>query len=346
MAAAVKEKLAAAWERAFFAPAPPSVLSWARAVVSLHALWILLSRTELPSLASWPGLFWDRVDPGLAARFGAGLLPESAEQALFVALLLALLAAALGFRPRVSCAAAGLLLYHFAPQEEILAGIPHTSFGGLTVPTLALLVLAFAETPRRGHAPSAEFRWPLTLIRLVFSLAYLFPALAKLRYSGPGWFTAENVAGWLWVNHALTGAPWAPWLAVRPAACWAIALGTLALELLFPLAVFSRRAAFVLVPAAALFHLGTVFALGYFFPSLPLLLLFVERPSRQASTDSAPAPLKSSESAAASMAAGSSASRKDSARWTMTRATTKLRAITRAASRTNAPARNRIPAVN
>jgi hypothetical protein len=93
------------------------------------------------------------------------------------------------------------------------------------------------------------------------------------------------------VNHALTGAPWAPWLAARPAACWAIALFTLGLELLFPLAAFSRRAAVVLVPAAAVFHVGTLFALGYFFPSLPLLLLFVDLDARQASMEKAPAPL-------------------------------------------------------
>jgi hypothetical protein len=286
-------RLRAAWEHAFFAPASPLGLRLARALLALHALWILLSRPELPSLASWPAVFWDGLPTGLAARFGAGLLPEAAERGLFVVLLLALLATAAGAWARAAAAVAGLLLYHFAPQEELLAGMPHTSFGGLPVATLGLLVLAFAESPRRGAPPSPEFRWPLAAVRLVLALAYFLPAIAKLRYSGPGWFTAENMAGWLEVNHALTGAPWAPWLAARAWACWAIALFTLALEALFPLAVFSRRAARVLVPAAAAFHLGTLLALGYFFPSWPLLLLFVdpERAARQASTESAPAPL-------------------------------------------------------
>jgi hypothetical protein len=291
VAPALRAALAAAWERTFFAPASPRALRFARGVLCLHALWLLLSRPDLPTLPSWPRVFWDNVEPGLAARFGAGLLPVAAEQALFAVLLLALVAAAAGLWARASCAAAGLLLYHFAPQEEILAGIPHTSFGGLTLATVGLLLLAFAETPARGAPPSPEFRWPLAAIRLVFSLGYLFPALAKLRYAGPGWFTADNIAGWLSVNHALTGAPWAPWLAARPAACWAIALFTLGLELLFPLAAFSRRAAVVLVPAAAVFHVGTLFALGYFFPSLPLLLLFVDLDARQASMEKAPAPL-------------------------------------------------------
>ena len=279
----MRERLAAVWEQAFFSPARPRALRAARIIVSLHALWIVLSRPELTRLASWPRVFWENVEPGLAARFAAGWLPVAGERALWVLLVAALACAALGLLPRVSCALAGLLLYHFAPQEEILAGIPHTSFGGLTLATVALPVLAFAERPRGGSPPSPEFRWPLALIRLVFSFSYFFPGLAKLRYGGLGWFTAENVAGWLSVNHALTGAPWAPWLAARPWACGAIALGTLALELLFPLAVFSRRAALVLAPAAAAFHLGSFFALGYFFPSFPLLLLFVDWPVRDRS---------------------------------------------------------------
>jgi hypothetical protein len=288
VAEALRARLAETWARAFFAPASPGGIRFARIVLSLHALWILLSRPELPEAASWPRVFWDHVDPGLAARFGADLLSVGMERALYVLLLGALAAAAVGLAPRAACAVAGILLYHLAPQEEILAGIPHTSFGGLTLPTLGLLALAFAESPRRGAPPSPEFRWPLALIRLVFSLSYLFPGLAKLRYSGLGWFTADNIAGWLSVNHAITGAPWAPWLAARPWACWAIALGTLALELLFPLAVFSRQAALALVPAAAVFHVGTLFALGYFFPSLPLLLLFVEWPGASAPRQTGP----------------------------------------------------------
>ena len=43
-----------------------------------------------------------------------------------------------------------------------------------------------------------------------------------------------------------------------------------------PLVVVSSRFALAFLPAALLFHLGIVLAIGYFFPSLPLLLLLVD----------------------------------------------------------------------
>jgi hypothetical protein len=263
-------------ERAFFAPAGPRLLQATRAVLAAQALWIAVSRTDLPALASWPRAFWSGVDPLLPVRFGIGLLPAGLEHGLFALLLVALIATLFGYRPRLSGMVAAALLYHFAPMEEVLAGLPHTSFGGLTTPVVGLCVLSFAETPRADAPPSSEFRWPVALIRLFFSFSYLFPLLAKLRFAGPAWFTADNMRSWIMVNAPLTAAPWGPLVAASDALCWLVALTTLALELLFPLSVFSRRAALVLVPLAAAFHLGTALTLGYFFPSLPLLLLFVE----------------------------------------------------------------------
>ena len=44
---------------------------------------------------------------------------------------------------------------------------------------------------------------------------------------------------------------------------------------LSPLVAVSQRFAVAFVPAALLFHLGIVLTIGYFFPSLPLLLLLL-----------------------------------------------------------------------
>jgi hypothetical protein len=245
-------------------------------VLAAHALWIVASRPDLPDLVGWPRVFWQPADPAQLARFGIGFLPLALERALFGVLMAALLLALAGAWTRCSCSLAAALLYHFAPMEEALVGMPHTSFGGLTTPVVGLFVLAFAELPRAASPPSWEFRWPVALTRLFFSFGYLFPLLAKLRFAGPAWFTADNIRSWMTINGAITEAPWAATVAASDGLCWTVALTTLALELLFPLAVFSRRAALALVPLAALFHVGTVLALGYFFPSVPLLLLFVE----------------------------------------------------------------------
>jgi len=198
------------------------------------------------------------------------------EWVLFGLSFLALLAALCGLRPRASCLAAGLLLYHFAPMEEMVAGLPHTAFGGLTLPALGLCVLAFAPAPRWRGAPSDDYRWPVALIQLLLACGYLFPTLAKLRFAGPLWFTGENIHYYLLGNFTVTGAPLALALAAHPLLCRAVALGTLALEASAPLVVVSARFALFFVPAALLFHTGIVLAIGYFFPSLPLLLLLLD----------------------------------------------------------------------
>jgi hypothetical protein len=124
--------------------------------------------------------------------------------------------------------------------------------------------------------PSPEFGWPLTLIRVLFAFNYLGAGLAKLRYTGITWFTGENLRRWVVENAAYSAVPLAGWVAASPALCWALALATLGLEMSFPAAAFSRRAARILVPLAALFHVGISATLGIFFPSLPLLLLYLD----------------------------------------------------------------------
>jgi hypothetical protein len=268
--------VAALWEHVWFRPAHPLCLTATRVIVSLQALWILLSRPDLPDLARWPAEFWVLAGRALPARFAIVGLPVAVEQTLFALLHVSLLAALFGLRPRASCLVSGLLLYHFAPFEEVIARLPHTAFGGLTVPVLALLILSFAESPRSRGAPSSDYRWPFALVQLLFAFSYFFPFLAKLRFSGIGWFTAENIRYYALGNLAVTGAPLASWVADRPLVCGAIALGTLALEALSPLVVLSPAAAMAFIPAALAFHIGIVLVIGYFFPSLPLLLLLVD----------------------------------------------------------------------
>lgn len=263
------------WERVWFRPAHPLCPAAARVILCAQALWILLSRPDLPDLARWPREFRALVDPMLFLRFGLGL-PAGAEWALFLLLHVALVLALLGVRPALTCFLSALLLYHFAPFEEIVAGLPHTAFGGLTVPALGLFILSFARAaPVRG-APSAESRWPFALVQFLLALGYFLPFVAKLRFSGPGWFTAENIHHYALGNATVTAAPFAAALAARPLLCAAVAAGTLLLESLSPLVLVWARFALAFACAALLFHLGIVLAIGYFFPSLPLLLLLLD----------------------------------------------------------------------
>jgi hypothetical protein len=271
----VKVLLLAWWEQAFFRPAGPLGLHAARVILCLQALWILLSRPDLPELAGWPRAFWGVAPPLLDVRFGM-VLPLALEHVLFLLLHAALVACLVGVWPRATALLSALLLYHFAPFEEAIVGLPHTSFGGLTLPVLGLAIVSFAPAPPRNAPPSPEYRWPLALIQLLFVCGYFFPMLAKLRYSGPGWFTGANIANYALGNWGVTNAPWALWVAGHPVAAQAIAVGTLLLETLSPLVLLSATFAAAFVPVALAFHVGIMLVIGYSFPSLPLLALLLD----------------------------------------------------------------------
>ena len=70
----------------FFRPAHPLCLVAARCLCCLQALWILLSRPDLPELAAWPAEFRLSGGPWLPLRFGMLGLPAGGERGLFFAL--------------------------------------------------------------------------------------------------------------------------------------------------------------------------------------------------------------------------------------------------------------------
>ena len=266
------------WERFWFRPVGPAGLIAARTLVAANTLWILLSRRDLPDVLGWPPEFWASVSSGLKLRFLIFGLPLSVEQGLFALLYLALVTALVGLFPRLSCLVAGVLLYHFAPLEEILNYAMGPYFGGTTLPVLALLVFAAAPVPRPGAGASAEFGWPLRFVQVLLAFHYFWPGYAKLFHSGLLWMSGDNIRESLFLvaTFGPEGPPWAGFVASRPLLYWFIAIATIPAEVLFPLALFSRTAARIMVPLMLFGHLLIIPVLGLFFFNIPLLLLFVD----------------------------------------------------------------------
>jgi len=278
---------ASAWSRFWYGPEPARNLAAARILLAATALWVVLSRHDLPSLLGYPPELWAGVSPERRWRFlmvfGLGF-----ERALYALLHVALFCALAGVGPRVACFASGVLLYHFAPFETIIR-TANPYLRGLTIPCLGLLIVSFSRCgdalalwprPPVSPPPSADYRWPLRLVQVLFCQIYLFAGWSKLFVTGWSWASAENVRGHLLaLNQALVRPPSASWgyaLARHPMACAAVAWAGLVLEFAFPLVLFSAIARRVLLPAAALFHLANSILFRIFFQNAPLLLLFVD----------------------------------------------------------------------
>ena len=272
------------WNRFWFAPGSALDLAALRVLVSLHALWILLSR-DLAGISGLPAEIWVGVARTTRWRFLIFEGHPALEGALTAVAVAALLGAAAGILARPCCLVAGLLLYHLAPLETIVL-TPSPYVKGLTLAVPALLALAASPcadalslSRGRGQAEAWEYAWPVRLVQLLVAQVYLFSGWAKLHHMGFQWAAGDHMARWLHmfnqrdqlvVFHTL-----GPWIAAQPGLCLLIGVSTLVLELSFVSVLASRRARRVLVPLAAAWHAGILLSMNIAFLNAPLLLAFV-----------------------------------------------------------------------
>jgi hypothetical protein len=276
------------WNSFWFAHASPLNLAMARVLVATQALWVVLSR-DFAAISGLPPEFFAGVDAGARWRFLIFPGHPGVEAIIQWVAVLALLGALFGVGTRVSCFVAGILLYHLAPFESII-WLPHPFARGLTLPVVALMILAIARsgdrlalvrprTPREEGSPGLDYSWQLRLIQLLLVQVYLFSAIAKLKRSGLAWVSADNIRRWIVylvedpdfaVFHSV-----GLWIADHPGVAVTVAALTLVLELGFILVLFSSLARRVLVPAAFALHIGIAFSMNLTFVSALLLLIFV-----------------------------------------------------------------------
>lgn len=274
------------WDRLWFAPGDPRNLAAARILVAVHAMWMVLSR-ETPLLSGVPREFWRSTAAQSATRFLLFPGAVGLERGVEVLALAALLSVALGVATRYAAPAAALMLYHLAPLQT-LAATPNPINRGLTIAVLALVVLGASRCadswtirPRRAREESQpwEYGWPLRLIWLFVAEIYLLGFVGKLRETGLGWFTAENIRRNVTLfGHMHPEAPVgvADAIAGRPALLWIGAAGVLVLEGGFILCLFSARARRVLVPVAIAMHVAIWRMMGIVFANVAHLAVFVD----------------------------------------------------------------------
>jgi predicted DCC family thiol-disulfide oxidoreductase YuxK len=253
------------------------------------------------AVMSWPAeaVDWAEVSPvfwspiSFFRVLGIGVLSPFLMAIAVAAWKGLLLFSAAGLATRFSMAGAAVL-------GTYLMGIPH-NFGkihhsdGILVFAMAILALsragdgwsldALLRAARRPSqppvAPGGEYTWPLRMNWLVMSLIFFAAGVEKLRHSGLSWVTSNALAGLLLRSSDPLARPagppwtdWGVWIAGVPWLSMSMGAISLALELSFPLALFSRTARWI-VPAGVFgVQMGIFLLMGPNFDSFLICYLF------------------------------------------------------------------------
>jgi len=245
--------VAAAWNRLCFAPVAARRLGVSRALV-LGGLFAIYAQSDYGAHATVAPVFYEPT------WLGFPIAPAGWLRAMHRLWLVALALAAVGLFTRAATFVAFV-------SGTYLLGV-EAGFGRFhTGPAVAIALGAFAasragdafslDALRRGSpppAPDGEYLWPLRAIELTLATAFFAAGVAKLRHGGLEWITSDNLRlhlldrSYLVIPSGSLGLG----LAQSPFLCKVVAAGTVATELLYPMALFSRRARPAVVTASLL----------------------------------------------------------------------------------------------
>ena len=209
---------------------------------------------------------------------------------LFVVSLSTVATAILGFWSRTSLGvltvSAGLLFSLSQRQGAVLHDMHLFWMTALLAASPCGETLSLDAWGKPRPPPSRRYGVPLFFARVLLGLVYFFPGLHKLRLSGLGWMTSDNVIHQMhakWLEHGRL-----PVLRIdhAPLLCAVGAVGVVIFELSFVfLAALSRRTRWVALGAGLAFHLST--QIFFFIPFVSLWACYVvllssrEKPSKK-----------------------------------------------------------------
>jgi len=271
------------WVRFWFAPASPANLGLSR-VMFFGGMLAMYAREDFSAWGSVSDAFWLPI-PLFTALHLEPLAPQ-ALSALHAIWILALALSAIGLVAGAGMAVSFVL-------GAYLLGLPHNFGQTYHFDALLIIAMGILACSRAGDAwsvdawlkgrsdvqPSGEYTWPVRAIWVAMSLVFFAAGLAKLRYGGLEWITSNNMSILLTraFYHAsdadpLTRAGLA--IARRHWLSSALAAATVAIELGFPLALVSRRARMLFVPAAFCMLVGIRVLMGPTFGGFLLATVF------------------------------------------------------------------------
>ena len=129
-----------------------------------------------------------------------------------------------------------------------------------------------------GQRPqiSGEYTWPIRAVWVMFALIFLGAGVSKLRHVGLEWIFSDNIAVLLLRAQfeGKSAVPWGFFLAQHQWLTQLVAAATVAIEVGYPLALFSRRARWILVPGAYSMQIGISLLMGITFSTFLICNLF------------------------------------------------------------------------
>jgi hypothetical protein len=133
--------------------------------------------------------------------------------------------------------------------------------------------------PVQPPAPDGEYTWPIRFVWVAMAMIFCAAGISKLRHSGLDWILSDNLALLLQRQqyHISDGEPWTTWglwIAQHPWLARSMAAASVSIETLFPLALFSRKARYLLVPAGLAFLVGIRTLMGPTFEQFMLCYVF------------------------------------------------------------------------
>ena len=276
-------------EHGFVVPRSAFALGVVRSIV--HGTFLLsVLATDFAALGSLPVTIMRPTGAMkfLPWSFYDQLLTPTGIVILKVVLVLSLLTSTAGFLTSLSTKTSFLLVLFYQGFLRSFGHFNHDEMLGV----YCLAVLAFtpcADTFSLDHwlrrtereRPLWAYAYPILLMQLLMAWVYFSSALIKLRVAGMKYLSIDNLPA-LAIFHSLdnlhdTHFKLAFWLPqIRSYLPYAVGL-ILVWELLFPLAIFWRRARWCILGLGVVFHLSTLFVMNIFFPhQLVLYLLFVD----------------------------------------------------------------------
>jgi hypothetical protein len=278
------------WTQFWFAPKDALTLGVAR-LMYFGLLFFYYADEHWSAWADVPKAFWQPI--WVFQKFHIPVPGGHTLFAMEIAWKAALAFACVGLLTRISTATAFALGFYLLGLRHNFGKASHDDASTV----LILLILALSRCGdalsidallrrrgRRRDGPagerlpleSGEYRWPIRAIWLVIAMVFFNSAIAKLRKSGLEWALSENLSV-LMVRLNYFNKPPTDWglrLANIPWFGHAMGLGAIAVELFFPLVLFSRIARWILVPVAFLMQLGNKFLLGVDFTGFMFAYVF------------------------------------------------------------------------